>query len=148
MNYPMDRNDILELKNKLFKMCELKNHKQIAEYNLKLAKHILEITNMKYDDIIRECIDASIKWQNDELKFQDARSVAFKANMFAREQTDIIKEKIYKFMGQVVATSSVRYHALEASETAITIINLLYPNNLDEVRKERDYQIELMNSIK
>jgi hypothetical protein len=50
-------------------------------------------------------------------------------------------------MGQVAATPHVKWHALIASDYAITLINLMYPKNLDEVRKERELQIKLMESV-
>ena len=50
-------------------------------------------------------------------------------------------------MGQVAATPHVKRHALIASDYAITLINLMYPKNRDEVRKERNIQIELMKSV-
>lgn len=50
-------------------------------------------------------------------------------------------------MGQVAATPHVKRHALIASDYAITLINLMYPKDLEEVRKERKIQIELMKSV-
>jgi hypothetical protein len=40
-------------------------------------------------------------------------------------------------MGQVAATPHVRWQALIASDYAVALINLMYPNDLDEVKKER-----------
>ncbi|WP_202749602.1 putative immunity protein [Clostridium rhizosphaerae] len=44
-------------------------------------------------------------------------------------------------------TSHVKRHALIASEYEITLINLMYPKDLEEVRKEIKFQIELMKSV-
>lgn len=45
------------------------------------------------------------------------------------------------------ADRSCVQHALIASDYAITLINLMYPGDLEEVRKEREIQIELMKSV-
>jgi hypothetical protein len=50
-------------------------------------------------------------------------------------------------MAQVAATPHVKRHALIASDYAIKLINLLHPKNFDAVRKEREIQIALMESI-
>jgi hypothetical protein len=36
---------------------------------------------------------------------------------------------------------------LWATDFAVTLINRMYPNNMDEVRKEREKPIELINKI-
>ncbi|MGE5707479.1 MAG: putative immunity protein, partial [Bacteroidota bacterium] len=48
---------------------------------------------------------------------------------------------------QVAATPHVKRHALIASDYAITLINLMFPKNMEEVRKERNAQIALMQSV-
>ena len=40
-------------------------------------------------------------------------------------------------MGQVAATLHVRWHALVASDYAVTMINAMYPGNLRKVKEER-----------
>jgi len=61
-------------------------------------------------------------------------------------EKDPIKVKVLRVMGQVAATPHVKRHALIASDYAIKLINLMYPKNFEEVRKEREIQIELMKS--
>lgn len=73
--------------------------------------------------------------------------MAFLIHELAREEKDPIKEKALRVMGQVAATPHVKRHALIASDYAVKVINLLYPGNLDEVKKERELQIKLMESV-
>ncbi|MDP4147067.1 MAG: hypothetical protein Q8936_21765, partial [Bacillota bacterium] len=96
---------------------------------------------------IAECFEINLKWQDGKVKFQDARNVAFKINRLAREEKDPVRVKVLRAMGQVAATPHVKWHALIASDYAVTLINLLYPNDLDEVKKEREIQIGLMKSV-
>ena len=64
----------------------------------------------------------------------------------ARMEKDPVKTKVLRVMGQVAATPHVKRHALIASDYAITLVNLLYPHNMDEVKKERFAQIEWMKN--
>jgi hypothetical protein len=57
------------------------------------------------------------------------------------------KEKIYRIMAQIANCLHVKNHALWASDYAIKLINKMYPNNFDEVKKEREIQIALMKSV-
>lgn len=139
--------DVPELKGELISVCESKSHKDVSRYSLLLAEHILRLTNIPLDDVIEECFDINRKWQEGTANFQEARDVAGKMFQLAREEKDPVKIKVLRVMGQVAATPHVKRHALIASDYAITLINLMYPQNMDEVRKERNIQIELMRSI-
>lgn len=139
--------DIPELKERLIDISESKSHKQMSKYSLLLAEHILEISKTENNSDIAECFEINLKWQDGKVKFQDARNVAFKINRLAREEKDPVRVKVLRAMGQVAATPHVKWHALIASDYVITLINLMYPNDLEEVRKEREIQIELMKSV-
>lgn len=141
--------DIPELKDELIAVFDSKSHshKAISCYSLLLAQHILDLTKIEPCDAINECFEINRKWQEGKARFQEARNVAFKLHTLAREEKDPIKVKVLRVMGQVAATPHVKRHALIASDYAITLINLLHPKNLEEVRKERKIQIELMKSV-
>jgi hypothetical protein len=50
-------------------------------------------------------------------------------------------------MAQVAASPHVKYHGLWATDFAVTLINRMYPGNMDEVRKEREKQIEILKKV-
>ncbi|GHU12156.1 hypothetical protein FACS1894151_11770 [Spirochaetia bacterium] len=144
--------DIPDLRIELENIFDRKNHKEMVKYSVLLGKHILKITNTEPCDEINECFDIIEKWQNGETgkgfaKFQGARDVADKLLKFAHDEKDPIKEKIYRVMAQVANIPHVKNHALWASDYAIKLINKMYPNNFEEVKKEREIQIELMKSV-
>ena len=141
--------DIPALKDELIAAFDSKSnsHKAISCYSLLLAQHVLDLTNIEPCEEIHECFDICRKWQEGKAKFQEARNVAFKLHKLAREEKDPIKVKVLRVMGQVAATPHVKRHALIASDYAIKLINLMYPKNFEEVRKEREIQIELMKSV-
>lgn len=138
--------DIPELKKNLIEISEGKTHKDMSVYSLLLAEHILEISRVPRTSAIEEGLEINRKWQRGEAKFQDARQIAFMINRLAREEKDPVTVKVLRAMGQVAATPHVRYHALVASDYAITLINVMFPGDLGEVRKEREFQIELLKN--
>ena len=139
--------DIPELKNKLIAISELKTKLEISEYACLLAAHILEISGTERSSEIEDCFTIIGKWQNKEVKFQEALEVAGVMNRLARNEKNVIKKKVFRAMAQVAAVPHVRWHGLVASEYAVVIINLLYPGNLDKVEQERLLQIEMMENI-
>jgi hypothetical protein len=141
--------DIPELKEKLIEAFDAKaiDHKAISRYSVLLAAHVLELTGIQRDNAIEECFAVIEKWQEGKVKFQAARNVAFTMHRLAREEKDPVKVKVLRVMGQVAATPHVKRHALIASDYVIKLINVLYPKNFDEVRREREIQIALMESV-
>jgi hypothetical protein len=139
--------DIHELKEELIDVFLTKDHKDISRYGILLAEHILNLTNIQPDDEIKETIEINIKWQEGKVKFQEARNVAGRIFTMARGEKDPVREKVLRVLGQAAATPHVARHALIASDYAIKLINLLYPKNLEEIKKERKIQIEMMKSI-
>jgi len=141
--------DLPELKADLIKAFDEKchNHKAISHYGLLLAQHILDLTKITADETLQECFIINLQWQAGQAKFQEARQVAFKLNRLAHDEKDLIKVKVYRVFGQIAAIPHVKRHALIASDYAITLINVMYPHNLEEVRKERKIQIDLMKQV-
>ena len=136
--------DIPELKDELIAVFETKSKKDISRYGLLLVEHVLSLTNVQPCDAINECIDISRKWQEGKATYQETRQAAAMIPDLARVEKDPVKAKVLKVVGQVTLIPHVKRHALIASEYAITLINLMYPKNLEEVRKERKIQIDLM----
>lgn len=139
--------DIPELKDELIGVFESKSKKDISHYGLLLVQHVLRLTNVQPCDAIDECIDVSRRWQEGKATYQETRQAAAVIPDLARTEKDPVKAKILRVVGQVALIPHVKRHALIASEYAITLINLMYPKNLEEVRKERKVQIELMQSV-
>jgi hypothetical protein len=145
--------DIPDLRIELENIFNSKSHKEMAKYSLLLGQHILELTDTEPCNEIMEGFELNKKWQNGEpekkgfAKFQDSRNAADKLYKLARDEKDPIKEKVYRVMANIAAVPHVKNHALWASDYAIKLINKLFPNNFDEVKKEREIQIKLMRSV-
>lgn len=141
--------DIPELKEKLIEAFDAKchSHIDISRYGLLLAKHILELTNTPVDDAIAEVFAVNERWQAGEVRFQAARDVAGRILDLAREEKDPVRVKVYRVLAQVAAIPHVKRHALIASDYAVTLINVMHPKDMEEVRKEREVQISLLESV-
>lgn len=139
--------DIPELKDELIAVFESKSKKDISHYGLLLLEHVLSLANVQPCNAINECINVSKRWQEGEASYQETRQAAAMIPDLARTEKDPVKAKVLRIAGQVTLIPHVKRHALIASDYAITLINLMYPKDLEEVRKERSIQIELMKSV-
>jgi hypothetical protein len=144
--------DIPNLRIELENIFDSKNHKETVKYCLLLGQHVLEITKMEPCDEIMESFEINKKWLKGETgkgfaKFQNARNTAGKLLNLARNENDSIKEKFFRVMAQIANSPHVKNHALWASDYTIKLINEMYPDNFDEVKKERKIQIELMKNV-
>jgi len=50
-------------------------------------------------------------------------------------------------IGHAVSAGHMKEHAMVASDYAVKVINLLHPDNMDAVKKERLWQIEHLKEI-
>jgi hypothetical protein len=139
--------DIPELKDELIVVFESKSKNDVSRYGLQLVQHVLSLANVQPCDAINECIDVSRRWQEGKATYQDTRQTAAMIPDLARTEKDPVNAKVLRVVGQVTLIPHVKRHALIASDYVITLINLMYPKNLEEVRKEREIQIELMKSV-
>jgi hypothetical protein len=139
--------DIPELKDELIAVFESKSKEDISRYGLLLVQHVLSLSNIENCDVINECIEVNRRWQEGKATYQETRQSAAMIPDLARTEKDPVKAKVLRIMGQVSLIPHVKRHALIASDYAITLINLMYPKNLEKVREERKIQIELMKSV-
>ena len=139
--------DVIELREELTAIFNTKSPKDMGRFGLLLGKHILDLTKTEPCIEITSAFDIINRWLEGKARFQEARQAAFILHRLAREEKDPIKVKVYRVIGQIAATPHVKKHVLIATDYAIKIINLKYPNNLEEVRREREVQIKLMKSL-
>ena len=140
--------DVPELRERLIRVFDMKTHCGVSQYGLLLADHILQLTGTPMDQALEASYIVNRKWQNGDAKFQEARDVAGQILDAARAEKNPVREKALRVMAQIAAIPHVKRHALIASDYAVKAINTMYPGDMDEVRKEREQQIELMESVR
>lgn len=139
--------DIPELKSKFILVYDTKNHKDMAHFCLLFGQHLLDITGYEPGDEITAAFEAIQKWIDGKVNYHEARNLSFQIGRLAREEKDLVKQRFLRTMAQVAAVPHVKYHALWATDFAVTLINRMFLDNMDEVKKEREFQIELIKSI-
>lgn len=139
--------DDFALREQLVTLFDTKSHKQVAAFSVLLGKHILEVTNIEPSTEILQSFAINERWQLGQAKVQEARQIAFAMHKLARAESDPVKIKVLRMLGQIAATPHVKRHAIVATDYAIKVINLKYANNNSEIKKEREYQILLMQII-
>jgi hypothetical protein len=140
--------DISELRDEFIAAFDAKTKNDTARFGLLYGRHILEITGFEECDEIKQAFEAVQKWIDGKVNYHAARNISF-AHLYknARGETDEIKKKFYKTIAQISCIPHVKAHGLWATDFAVTLINKIYPNNLDEVRKERQIQIDIIKNI-
>lgn len=141
--------DDMELRKTLDDEYEKSSQIKLCKYALLLATHILKI--IKYDDmdnsIIKEGYAVNERWQNGDARMHDVRQAGFQIHQLAKRSPNRITQTALRVVGQAVATGHMPEHAMVASDYAIKVINLLFPDDIQAVRQERVWQIKQLKSI-
>jgi len=142
-------NDNSQLREILDSEYEGSSQIRMCKYALLLSTHILKL--VKYDElenpIIKEGYLINEAWQRGEVRMHDVRQASFKIHKLARESEDKVIQTALRVVGQSIATGHMKEHAMVASDYAIKVINLLYPNKIEKVTEERLWQIKQLQSI-
>lgn len=97
--------------------------------------------------IIKDGYAVNESWQMGKARMHDVRQAGFQIHQLAKQAQDIVTQTALRVVGQAVATGHMREHAMVASDYAIKVINLRFPNDDNAVRQERLWQIETLNNI-
>lgn len=140
--------DLPELRNEFIKIFDTKTKHDMARWGLLYAEHIMAITEFAPYGEMQNMFEAVQRWIDGKTNYHESRNIAFNSiNKDARDETGLVNKKFYKVMAQITCIPHVKAHALWATDMAVTLINQLYPHDLNEVKKEREKQIEIIKSI-
>lgn len=140
-------NDIPELRLELMNIYDSKTPKGVAQYSVLLAKHVIERANMPTHQLIDQGFLIHELWLKNEVSIQELRQAALKIHLLARNSKDLIIQTAYRAIGKAVSCGHMKEHGIVASDYAVKLINYLEPNNLVEVKKEREFQIQLLKTM-
>jgi len=138
--------DSVELRQKLDQIYEYKSQIDLAQWALNLAKHIFLLVDYEYEceSVIIEGFTTNEKWQKGEARMHDVRQAGFRVHKLVKESKDVILQTALRVAGQAIGTGHMREHAMVASDYAIKVINLKYPDDMEAVKGEREWQIRTM----
>ena len=141
--------DDVKLREELDREYEKSSQIPLCKYALALASHILETVNdpQLYNETVKEGFLVNKKWQEGNVRVHDVRNISFRIHQLAKTNEDPVSGAALRVIGHAVAAGHMKEHAMVASDYAVKVINLLHPENMDAVKKERLWQIEHLKEI-
>jgi hypothetical protein len=139
--------DIPELKKEFISIYDTKSHKDLVQFCLLLGQHLIELTGFVPNDEINASFEAMKKWMDGKVNYHEARNLSLEISRIARTEKDLIKVRFLRTMAQIAASPHVKYHGLWATDFAVTLINRMYPGNMNKVEIERKKHIELLKTV-
>jgi len=139
--------DIPELRNEFIAIYDIKSHTEIVLFCLALGQHILDMTCYKPSHEIIASFEAMQRWIDGKTNYHESRNLGFEISRLAKLEKDPIKTRFFRTMAQVAGSPHVKYHGLWATDFTVTLVNRMHPGNMDEVRKEREKQLELVKKV-
>ncbi len=136
--------DNAELRNEFISIYETKTKKEIVGFCISYGEHLLELTGFIPCAKVTESFEAMQEWIDGKANYHRSRNIAFELNLIARNEADPVRARFYRTMAQISASPHVKYHGLWATDFGVTLINRMFPQNMDEVKNERKKQIELV----
>ena len=138
-----------ELRNELDALYKITDQAILAQWASLLAKHILDFVGIDYsnNNAILNSFNTSQEWQNGQAKVHDVRQSGFRVHQIARQAEDIVERTVYRVVGQSVAVGHMSEHAMVASDYAVKVVNLLFPDDEVAVAAERQWQINKLKQL-
>ncbi|MGT2895858.1 putative immunity protein [Streptococcus entericus] len=138
--------DVSELRDEFITIFDTKTKSEIVTFCLRLANYLLETTSFQPTAEMISAFEELKKWLNGETNYHSARNLSFQISRLAKDKTDPAQVKFYRTMAQIAASPHTKFHGLWATDIAITMVNKLFPNDMEKVRTEREKYIELLLS--
>lgn len=138
-----------EIRNQIDNLYENQNQVVLAKWSLEIAQHIIKLANFdinKYPEIT-EGFKINELWQKKQARMYDVRKIGFKIHKLAREQDDLLKETVFRVIGQAISSGHMKEHSIVASDYAIKVINILYDNDVEIIKKERNWQLNRLIAL-
>ncbi|HLO59892.1 MAG TPA: hypothetical protein VK179_14185 [Bacteroidales bacterium] len=131
----------------LFEQTSLIN---LAKWAIKCAKHVLSFTESEKIDMtaIENGFKINELWQIGNASVHEVRQAGFKIHEVARQCKSEIAKNAIRTVGQAVGVGHMREHAMVCSDYAIKTIQLAFPDQLDKVTQERQWQLNELKQYK
>jgi len=138
--------DITELRDHLDIIYQTTTNGLLMRYGVNLAKHILKMVNIPLDKNIQNGFSLLENLQNGSATIHELRQAGFNIHKLARQAPDAVLATAYRAIAHAIANGHMKEHVIVASDYAIKPINILEPNNEAAVKKERQFQIALLEA--
>lgn len=139
--------DISELKDAFIAVYDTKSHREMVQFCLVFGSHLIHKTGFEPCPEITASFVAMQRWLDGKTNYHEARNLSLEISRIAKTEQDPVKVKFLRTMAQIAASPHTKYHSLWATDFAVTLINKMFPGDRDQVRKEREAQIQLLKNI-
>ncbi|MCR5755575.1 MAG: hypothetical protein K6G30_12290 [Acetatifactor sp.] len=135
----------------LEKILEQMSHKVLALWAMQNSMAFIAYIHLE-DDTRKDCVveettETFYKRISGEIGASELRKAGFLANTLAKESTSDMSRYAARVYAQAIATGHMRGHAIVSSDYAIKVVNLLYPRDMEMIRKTREEQIMLAKTF-
>ncbi|PKK35387.1 hypothetical protein BWI96_16860 [Siphonobacter sp. SORGH_AS_0500] len=139
--------DIPELKQEFIVLYDTKSHREMVQFCLIFGQHLIDLTGFEPCREIKEAFEAMQRWLDGKTNYHEARNLSLEISRIAKLEKDLVKVKFLRTMAQIAASPHTKYHGLWATDFAVTLINKMFPDDREEVIKERKAQINLLKNL-
>jgi hypothetical protein len=115
----------------------------LAKWAINCAKHILPLAKNENIDfsVIETGFEVNEQWQVGNTTVNEVRKAGFKIHAIARECETSEGKHAIRTAGQAVAVGHMKEHAMVCADYAIKTIGLAFPNDLNKIKEEREWQL-------
>lgn len=142
--------DNTSLRAEIDELYKQTNHINLAKWAIKCAKHILLLTELEKIDI--SLIDYGFKinelWQTGNASVREVRQAGFKIHEVARLSKIELEKNAFRTVGQAVSVGHMKEHAMVCSDYAIKTIQLAFPDQMNKISQERQWQFDELKKYK
>ncbi len=109
----------------------------------------MNVANAEPCPEVIQAFEAVQEWIDGKVNYHKARNISFRHlyHKSAREGSELKEKRYYRVIGQIACIPHVKAHGLWATDFAISLINHIYPQDLDAVYQEREKQIEFIMRV-
>jgi len=136
--------DYPDLRIEIDKLYDNADQITLAKWAIGCAKHILPLAKNENIDfsVIEDGFKINKQWQAGKSTVYEVRQAGFKIHAVARGCKTSIGKHAIRTAGQAVAVGHMREHAMVCSDYAIKTIELTFPNDLNRIKEERQWQLK------
>jgi hypothetical protein len=136
-----DNND---LRIEIDKLADSLNQIDLAKWAIICAKHVLKYSETEFpaEEILEYGFQTSESWQKGDATVHQVRQAGLKIHTVARECKKEVARAAIRSAGHAVGVCHMKEHAMVCSDYAVKTIQLAFPDNLDKITAERQWQLD------
>jgi hypothetical protein len=141
--------DNTSLRSEIDELYKQTSQINLSKWAIKCAKHVLTLTDSEKFDmtVIENGFKINELWQIGNATVHEVRQAGFKIHEVARQCKSELAKNAIRTVGQAVGVGHMREHAMVCSDYAIKTIQLAFPDQMDKISQERQWQLnELKNT--